>query len=98
MCFNLTELVPLPHSHGQIHLHSDRLHYFPVTISRSTCYKNVYVNSFLPRTVMSWSRLWNFLPAECLLSLICDLNRFKLTDTFYLWAFFEQLPYILFIL
>ena len=48
----MAELVPLPHSHGQIRSHSDWLHYFLVTISRSRCCsKNVYVNSFLPRTV-----------------------------------------------
>ena len=84
---------------GQIRSHSNRLHYFSATISRSRyCYKNVYVNSFLPRTAMSLSRLWNSLLAECLLSLTCDLNGFKLIDTFFLWFFSKQLYYILFIL
>ena len=92
----LAELVSRPHSHGQIHSHSDRLHYFPVTISRSRCYKNVHATaSFL--TQLNWSKLWNSLPVECLLSLSCDLIGFKLTDTFFLWIFSKQLSYILFI-
>ena len=90
---------PLPHSLGQIRSHSDWLHYFPVTISRfRRCYKNVYVNSFLPHTAISFSKLWNSLPVECLLSLTRDLNGFKIIDTFFLWAFSTQLCYILFIL
>ena len=52
----MAELAPLPHSHGQIHSHSDWLHYFLVTVSRSKyCYKNIYVNSFLLRTAMRLS-------------------------------------------
>ena len=51
--------------------------------------------SFL--TQLNWSRLWNSLPVECLLSLRCDLIGFKLTDTFFLWVFSKQLSYILFI-
>ena len=58
-CFSeLTQLVPLPFSWGRSTPYSDRLHDFSVTISR--CYKDVYVNSFFPRTV----RLWNSLPIE----------------------------------
>ena len=44
----LAELVPLPYSRGSSTHYSDRLHDFPVTIPR--CYKDVYVNSFFPRT------------------------------------------------
>ena len=50
------QLVPLPYSRGR----STRLlHDFSVTITR--CCKDVYVNSFFPRT----ARLWSFLPTEC---------------------------------
>ena len=66
----LAQLVPLPYSRGRSTRYSDRLHDFSVTIPRS--YKDVYVNSFFPRTV----RLWNSLPIECF-SLIYDLNGFK---------------------
>ena len=44
----LAQLVPLPYSPGRSTRYSDRLHDFSVTISR--CYKDVYVNSFFPRT------------------------------------------------
>ena len=49
----LAQLVPLPYSRGRSTRYSDRLHDFSVTIPR--CYKDVYVNSFFPRT----ARLWN---------------------------------------
>ena len=52
----LTQLVPLPFSWGRSTCYSDRLHDFTVTIPR--CYKDVYVNSFFPRT----AGLWNSLP------------------------------------
>ena len=48
----LAELVPLLCSPGRS-TYSDRLYDFSVTIPR--CYKDVYVNSFFPRT----ARLWN---------------------------------------
>ena len=54
----LAQLVPLPCSRGRSTRYSDRLHDFSVTIPR--CYKDVYVNSFFPRT----ARLWNSLPME----------------------------------
>ena len=44
----LAQLVPLPFSRGRSTQYSDRLHDFSVTIPR--CYKDVYVNSFFPRT------------------------------------------------
>ena len=65
-----TQLVPLPFSRGRSTRYSDRLHDFSVTIPK--CYKDVYVNSFFPRT----ARLWNFLPIECF-PLSYDLNSFK---------------------
>ena len=74
------------------------VHYYHVTISRSRCcYKTV--SSFLPCTAMSLSRPWQefFACAECLLSLTCDLNGFKLIDTSFLWAFSKQLCYISFL-
>ena len=52
----LAQLVPLPFSRGGSTRYSDRLHDFSVTIPR--CFKNVYVNSFFPRT----AKLWNSLP------------------------------------
>ena len=66
----LAQLVPLPYSRGRPTRYSDRLHDFYVTIPR--CYKDVYVNSFFPRT----ARLWNSLPIECF-PLTYDLNGFK---------------------
>ena len=44
---------------GDLLVYFDRLHDFSVTIPK--CYKDVYVNSFFPRT----ARLWNSLPIEC---------------------------------
>ena len=55
----LAQLVSLPFSQGRSTRYSDRLHDFSVTIPR--CYKDVYVNSFFPRT----AKLWNSLPMEC---------------------------------
>ena len=49
----LAQLVPLPCSRGRSTRYSERLHDFSVTIPR--CYKDVYVNSFFPRT----AKLWN---------------------------------------
>ena len=66
----LTQLVLLPYSRGRSPCYSDRLHDFSVTIPR--CYKDVYVNSFFPRT----ARLWNSLPIECF-PLTCSINGFK---------------------
>ena len=66
----LAELVSLPYSRGRSTHYSDRLHDFSVTIPG--CYKDVYVNSFFPRT----ARLWNALPIECF-SLIYDFSGFK---------------------
>ena len=54
----LAQLVPLPFSRGSSTHYSDRLHDFSVTIPR--CCKDVYVNSFFPRT----ARLRNSLPIE----------------------------------
>ena len=58
----LARLAPLPLSRGMSTRCSDRLHDFFVTIPR--CYKDVYVNSFFPRT----ARLWNYLPIYRMLS------------------------------
>ena len=66
----LAQLVPLPFSRGGSTRDSHRLHDFSVTIPR--CYKDVYVNSFFPRT----SKLWNSLPIECF-PLTYDLSGFK---------------------
>ena len=55
----LAQLVPLPFSQGRSTRYSDRSYDFSVTIL--ICYKDVYVNSFFPRT----ARLWNSLPIEC---------------------------------
>ena len=66
----LAQMVPLPYSRGRSTRYSDRLHDFSVSIFR--CYKDVYVNSFFPRT----ARLWNSLPMECF-PLTYNLNGFK---------------------
>ena len=66
----LAEVVPLPYTRGRSTLYSDRLHDFFVNIPR--CYKDVYVNSFFPRT----ARLWTFLPVEWF-PLTHDLSGFK---------------------
>ena len=66
----LAQLVPLPFSRGRSTYYSDRFHDFCVTIRR--CYKDVYVNSFFPRT----ARLWNSLPIKCF-PLTYDLSGFK---------------------
>ena len=68
----LAELVPLPYSRGRSTCYSDRLHDFCMIITISRCYKDVYVNSFCPRT----ARLWNSLPIECFL-LAYDSSGFK---------------------
>ena len=68
--YELAELVPLPYSRGRSTRYSNRLHDFSVTIPR--CNKDVYVNSFFPRT----ARLWNSLPMECF-PLTYDLSGFK---------------------
>ena len=52
----LAELFPLPYSQGRSTRYSDRLYDISFTIPR--CYRDVWVNSFLPRR----ARLWNFLP------------------------------------
>ena len=70
-CFSeLAQLVLLPFSRGRSTLYSDRLHDFSVTIHR--CYKDVYANSFFPRT----ARLRNSLPIECF-PLTYNLNGVK---------------------
>ena len=75
----LAQLVPLPYSRGRSTRYSDRLLDFFVTIPR--CYKDVYLNSFFPRT----ARLWNSLPIECfplthdLSGFKCRINRYLLT-------------------
>ena len=56
----LAQLVLLPFSQVRSTRYFDRLHDFSITIP--ICYKNVYVNSFFPRT----ARLWNSLSLECL--------------------------------
>ena len=66
----LAKLVPLPYSRGRSTCCSDRWHDFSVAIHR--CYKDVYVNSFLPRT----ARHWNSLPIECF-HLTYDLSGFR---------------------
>ena len=66
----LAQLVPRPFSRGRSTRYSDRLHDFSVTIPR--CYKDVYVNSFFPRT----ARLWNYVPIECF-PLTYDLSGFR---------------------
>ena len=49
------QLVPVTFSRRRSTRYSDRLHDFSVTIPR--CYKDVYVNSFFPRTARHWNSL-----------------------------------------
>ena len=66
----LVQLVPLPYSWRRSTSYSDRLHKFFVIIPRCHhSYKDIYVNSFFPRT----ARLWNSLPIECF-TLTYDVN------------------------
>ena len=92
----LARLFPLPYSGGRSTRYSDRLQDFPGTVPR--CYKDVYVNSFFPRT----ARLWNSLPIECF-PLTYDLNGFKsrtnrhlLTAGSFLTDFLYALTYLCF--
>ena len=55
----LTQKVPLPYTRRKSTRYSDRLHDFSDTIPRF--YKDVYANSFFPRT----AKLWISLPVEC---------------------------------
>ena len=73
----LAQLVPLPYSRGRSICYTDRLYDFSVTIPR--CYKDVYINSFVPRT----ARLWNSLPIECFPSTY-DLSGLKSRTNRYL--------------
>ena len=66
----LAQLIPLRFSQWRSTCYSERLHDFSVTISR--CYKDVYDNSFFPRT----AKLWNSLSIECF-PLTYDLSGFK---------------------
>ena len=66
----LAQLVPLPFSWGRSTRYSDRLYDFSVTIRRYC--KDVYFNSFFPRT----AKLWNSLPIEYF-PLTYDLSGFK---------------------
>ena len=66
----LADLVPLPYSRGRSICYSDRFNDFSVTIP--TCYKDVNISSFFPRT----AKLWNTLLIECF-PLTYDLSGFK---------------------
>ena len=70
----LPQLVPRPYSRGRSIRYSD----YP------RCYKDVYVNSFFPRT----ARLWNSLPIECF-PLTYDLSGFKSNRYFLTVGSFE---------
>ena len=70
--FELAQLVRLPYFRGRSTRYSDRLHGFSVTIPR--CYKDVYVNSFFPRT----AKLWNSLTYD-LSGIKSRINRYLLT-------------------
>ena len=66
----LAQLVLLFFCQGRSTRYFDKLHDFSVAIPR--CYKDVYVNSFFPRT----ARPWNSLSIECF-PLTYDLSGFK---------------------
>ena len=56
----------------EVYSFSDRWYDFAVTLPRF--YKDIYVNSFFPRTAKLWN--WNSLPIECF-PLTCYLNSFQ---------------------
>ena len=60
----LAQLTPLPYSQVRSTRYCDRVNDFSFVIPKR--YKDVYINSFFPRT----ARLWNYLPIECLKSRI----------------------------
>ena len=66
----LAQLVPLPLSQGRSTCYSDRFHDFSATIPGF--YKDVYVNSFFPRT----AKLRNSQPIQSF-RLTYDLSDFK---------------------
>ena len=75
----LAQLFSFPFSWGRSARCSGRLHDFSVTILR--CYRDVYVNSFFPRT----ARLWDSLPIERF-PLTYNLNVFKSRINRHLWT------------
>ena len=79
----LAQLVPLPFCRRSTG-YSDRLHDISVTIPRG--YKDVYVNSFFPRT----ARLWNSVPIECF-HLTYDLSGFKSRINRHLLTVYKQI-------
>ena len=66
----LAQLVPFHFFGRRSNHYSDRAHGFFITIRR--WYKDVYINSFIPRT----TRLWNSLPMKYF-SLTYDVNGFN---------------------
>ena len=56
-------------SRGRSTRYADRLHDFSFSVTIPECYKDIYVNSFFPRTAGPW----NYLPIECF-PLTYDLN------------------------
>ena len=66
----MPELVLVPYTRRRSTRYSNSLHDFSITIPRR--YKNVYVNSFFPRT----ARPWNSVHVEYF-PLFYDLNSFK---------------------
>ena len=79
----LGQLARISFSERRSTCYSHILHGFSVTILR--CYKDVYVNSFLPCT----ARLWNSLLIECS-TLIYDLNEFKSIHSYIFTSPFQQ--------
>ena len=69
--YELDELVPHPYFQGRSTHYSDRLHDFSFTIPR--CYRDIYANSFFPRT----ARLLTSLPIECFPLTYDHLSSFK---------------------
>ena len=71
----LAQLAPLPFSQGRSACYSDRLHDFSVTIP--TCYKDVYVNGFFPRTARLWTSVNRMLSFD-LCGFKSRINRYLL--------------------
>ena len=81
----LAQLVPLPFSRGRSTCYCDRLRDFSVTISR--CYKDVYVNSFFPRTArlfLEGGQLVIVIDCVIFLSPFLDVTRMSMSTVSFL--------------
>ena len=95
-CWNVTRNVVFSVGVSLVDVCSNSLHGFSVAIPG--CYKNTYVDSSFPRNsskflqsllFSQFSRLWNYLLAECfpLTYDLVDILSLELIGTFWIWVF-----------